>query len=155
MYHLVNRHSVSQHAGDKLCVVPELAVELITQSLYRRFEPARVNELKIITFLSVLLYHFDDFAFGDRFRKGDTHFVVSQTGEDLIGASVFKSHERNPFVFLVLEAYHVAFQLSRTLQERVIFLYFHNRQSIVIFAEQLVSPFWFFCWYCTPSAETK
>ena len=62
--YLVQRHAVTQHTGDEARVVPELAVELITQSLYRGLETARVNELKIVPFLSVRLYNLDDLALG-------------------------------------------------------------------------------------------
>ena len=116
MYHLVNRHAVTQHARDEFGIIPELAVELITQSLYRGLEPAGVDELEIVTFAAVGLHHFDHFPFRHGLWQGDTHLVIRQTGEDLVRTTVFQAHEGNPFIFLVLEAHHVAFQFYRSLQ---------------------------------------
>ena len=59
------------------------------------------------------MQHADNLTFRYRLRQQDTLLVVCQTGENLIRHAVFQSDKRNPFVLVVLEAHHVAFQFSR------------------------------------------
>ena len=118
VYHLVDRHAVPQHAGDEFGIIPELAVELITQSFDGRFEAARVDKLEIIPVVAVFFWHLDNLPFCHGFGQGNTHLIVRQAGEDLVRMTVFQTHEGDPFIFLVLEPHDVAFQFCRALQGR-------------------------------------
>ena len=116
MYHLVDRHAIAKDARDEFGIIPELAVELITESFDGRFEAAGVDKLEIISVVAVFFWHLDNLPFCHGFGQGDTHLIIRQTGEDLVRTTVLQSHEGNPFIFLVLEAHHVAFQFYRSLQ---------------------------------------
>ena len=53
MYDLVDGHAVTEHAGDESGIVPELTVELITESLDGGLETAGVDELEVLALRAV------------------------------------------------------------------------------------------------------
>lgn len=115
--HLLNGHTVAQHARDELGVVPELGVELLAQSLDGGFEASLVDELEVVALVAVLIDGFDDFALCDRLGTEDALFVVGDTGEDFVGSSVDESNECDPFLFVVLESHHVGVKLDGSLED--------------------------------------
>ena len=48
--HLVDRHTIAQHARDELGIVPVLGVELVAQTLDGGFVAALVDELEVVTY---------------------------------------------------------------------------------------------------------
>ena len=70
--------------------------------------------MEVVTFVAVFVRILDDTSFHDAFRKDDSLVVILNTREDFVGIAVQQSDESHPFFFVVLEAYHVAFQYLRT-----------------------------------------
>ena len=60
--YLVDGHAVAEHAADELCVVPELLVELLGETLDGGLVAALVDELEIVALLPVTVVVLDDEA---------------------------------------------------------------------------------------------
>ena len=107
---MVDRHTIAQHAGNQLGIVPILRIELLRQSLDSRLVAALVLELEVIALGAVLVHLLDNLALGNGLGQHDTLLVVLQTCEYLIRIAIQQSNESHPLVFIVLEAHYVALQ---------------------------------------------
>ena len=111
---MIDRHTVAQHTRDQLGVVPIFWVELLRQTLNSSLVAAFVLKLEVVALRAVFVHLLDNLTLRDGLGQHDTLVVILQTREDLVGIAVQQSDEGHPFVLVVLESYHVAFQLLRT-----------------------------------------
>ena len=110
---MVDRHTIAQHAGDQLGIVPVFRIELLAQSFHRGLVATLVLKLEVIAMRTVGVGLLDDLALGDALRQHNAFVVVLQTGEDLVRITVEQSDEGHPLLTVVLEAHYVAVELLR------------------------------------------
>ena len=101
--YLFDRHTVAQHAGNQLGIVPILFVELLGKSLHGSLVSALVLELEVVALATLLVSGLDNAATGHTLGQDDTLFIVLQTGEDFVGITVEQTYEGHPLLFVVLE----------------------------------------------------
>ena len=110
---MVDRHTIAQHAGDQLGIVPVFRIELLAQSFHRGLVATLVLKLEVIAMRTVGVGLLDDLALGDALRQHNAFVVVLQTGEDLVRLTVEQSNEGHPLLTVVLEAHYIAVELLR------------------------------------------
>ena len=111
---MVDWHTITQHSGDKLGVVPVFRVEFLRQSLHRGLISALVLELEVVALRAVGVGLLDDAALRYGLGKSDTLLVVLQSGEYLVRIAVQQSYESHPLLLVVLETNHVTVEFLRT-----------------------------------------
>ena len=103
---LVDRHAVAQYARDKLRVVPELLVEEARDTTDGVDIAVAVLILEVVALSAVSLSDLEDVTVSD--GLGDVHSILlNLTSEDLIWAVILLTHEGDPILLAVLEAYDV------------------------------------------------
>ena len=103
---LVDRHAVAQYARDELRIVPELLVEEARDTADGVDIAVAVLILEVVALSAVSLSDLEDVTVSDGF--GDVHSILlNLTGEDLIWAVILLTHEGDPILLAVLEAYDV------------------------------------------------
>ena len=111
---MVDWHTITQHSGDKLGVVPVFRIEFLRKSLHRGLISALVLELEVIALCTVGVGLLDDSALCYGLGQSDALLVVLQSGEYLVRIAVQQSYESHPLLLVVLEADHVTVQFLRT-----------------------------------------
>ena len=111
---MFDRHTVAQHTGNQLGIVPVFRIKLLAQSLNRNLISSLVHKLEVVSLQSSIQNGLHNLAFAYRFRQHDTLVLILQTREDFVWMTVEQSNQSHPFLLIILESHHIAFQFSRS-----------------------------------------
>ena len=70
------RHTVAQHTGNQLGIVPVFRIKLLAQSLNRNLIASLVHKLEVISLQASIQNGLHDLTFAYRFRQHDTLVLI-------------------------------------------------------------------------------
>ena len=111
---MFDRHTVAQHAGNQLGIVPVFRIKLLAQSLNRNLIASLVHKLEVVSLQASVQNSLHNLAFAYRFRQHDTLVLILQARENFVWMTVEQSYQSHPFLLIILESDHIAFQFSRS-----------------------------------------
>ena len=107
---VVQRHTVAEHTGNQLGIVPILFVELLRETLNGGLVATLVFKLEVVTLCAVRTRHLDDASLRNGLRQGDALVIILQTSEDFIRMAVEQTDIGYPLFLVVLETNDIALQ---------------------------------------------
>ena len=107
---MVQRHTVAEHTGNQLGIVPILFVELLRETLNGGLVATLVFKLEVVTLCAVRARHLDDASLRNGLRQGDALVIILQTSEDFIRMAVEQTDKGYPLFLVVLETHDIALQ---------------------------------------------